>query len=75
MHFPIVRLLVVGTVLAAIQLSVASPLAPNHELDRILAKLASTASTDQYRQVADAVRSSPRLSDQLNGLAASGKLT
>lgn len=75
MHFPIVRPLVVGTVLAAIQLSVASPVAPNHELDRILAQLASTASTDQYRQVADAVRSSPRLSDQLNGLAASGKLT
>jgi hypothetical protein len=49
--------------------------APNAKLETILGKLASTTSSDRYRQIDAAVRSSPHLIDQLNGLAASGGLT
>ena len=71
----LVTCLLVGTGLVAIQQAIAASVAPNGELERILGKLAHTTSSDQYGQIDDAVKSSPHLIDQLNGLAASGKLT
>ena len=75
MRFLVTCLLIIGTGVAAIQTPLAAPIAPNRELERILGKLTSTTSSDQYRQIDGAVKSSPHLIDQLNGLAASGKLT
>jgi hypothetical protein len=75
MRFLVTCLLVTGTGLATIQQSIAASVAPNHELERILGNLATTTSVDWYRQIDDAVRCSPHLVEQLNGLAASGKLT
>jgi hypothetical protein len=71
----VIHLLVVGISLAAVQQAIAASVAPNRELETILGKLRTNASSDQYRQIDDAVKSSPNLFDQLNRLAASGKLT
>jgi hypothetical protein len=61
--------------LAGAQHSSAAPMAPGRELDGILGRLRSNVSTDQYRQIDDAIKSSPSLIEELNRLAASGKLT
>ena len=68
-------LLAVGSALATAQPAMAPSVAPNREFERILAKLASTTSSGWYRQIDEAANAAPHLIDQLNGLAASGKLT
>jgi len=54
---------------------IGAPLTPNRELVTILGNLAGSAANEQYRQIEDAVNASPQLVEQLNELAASGKLT
>lgn len=65
----------VGICLAGAQHTSAASMAPSQELDRILGRLRSNVSTGQYRQIDDAIKSSPSLIEELNRLAASGKLT
>ncbi len=70
-----VCLFVVGVCLAGAGQASAASITPNRELDTILKKLRSSASSDQYQQIDSAIRSSRPLIDELDRLAASGKLT
>jgi hypothetical protein len=70
-----IYLLVVGISLAAGQQTIAASGAPNRELETVLGRLRTNAGSDQYRQIDEAVKSSPKLIEQLNQLAASGELT
>lgn len=71
----VVHLFVVGICLAGAQHASATSTTPNRELNAILKKLRTSASSDQYQQIDSAVKSSRTLIDELNRLAASGKLT
>jgi hypothetical protein len=68
-------LLVVGICLVGAQHASAASMTLSQELDGILGKLRTNVSADQYRQIDDAIKSSPSLIEELNRLAASGKLT
>lgn len=52
----------------------ASP-SPNAELTAVLQKLSQSANPEQFSQISSAITASPTLSEQLNELAASGKIT
>jgi len=47
----------------------------NSGFDKLLRGLTITAGADQYAQIADAIKASPSLTEQLNELVNSGKLT
>ena len=69
------RCLVIYLFVVGICVAGAASNTPNQELDTILKKLRISASSDQYQQIDSAVKSSRTLIDELNRLAASGKLT
>ena len=60
---------------AVLNQAFAASVAPNAALEKVFQRLSASATTGKYKQVADAVKASPHLTEQLNTLASSGKLT
>jgi hypothetical protein len=75
MRLFVTALVVIGACLAPGQQAVAGSVGPNRELETVLQKLAGSTGDGRYRQIDVAIKTSRDLTSQLNGLAASGKLT
>lgn len=75
MNSIIARLLISLLTVTAFNYAVAASPVPNHELDGVLRRLATTATEEQYNQIVGGIKASASLMTDLNGLAASGELT